>query len=272
VNHRTEAFKAFQRRLDKLEPAMEAWQAEFPDLDADGLNRTLVEYARSGSYAIRYIPLAPWSGSTDVRVLSDAEVHGVFAYLYAYVHPPGEPTNLPAARDEIDEALRADSSALDASAMAFYTPELGIVTSRPELARRVVAGHPESWLAWQMVADATRPGDPAKLTALTRALELAPDQPEALTRMATLKAGVGNWEEALSLSAEALRARAVTTGVWMIHLAALAHTGHCPEAALWAAAMTRYLAPAHAGVVVAQAWEGLKVVCASRNDPSPPAR
>jgi len=84
---------------------------------------------------------------------------------------------------------RADSSALDASAMAFYTPELGIATSRPELARRAVAGHPESWLAWQMVADATRPGDPAQV-----------------------------------------------------------------------------------GVVVAKVWEGLGVVCASRNDPSPPAR
>jgi tetratricopeptide (TPR) repeat protein len=270
VNHRAEAFKAFQRRLDKLEPVVEAWRAEFPDLDAIGLNRTLVEYAHSGSYAIRYIPLAPWSGSTDVRLLSDAEVHGVLAYLYASVHPPDEPVNLAAARNEVDEALRGDPSALDASAMAFYLPALGIATSRPELARRAAAVHPESWLAWQMVADSTPPGDPAKLTALTRALEVAPDQPEALTRMAILKAGAGSWDEALSFSAKALRARAVPTDVWLIHLAALAHTGHCPEAALWAAAITRRLPSAQAGVV-AQEWKGLGIVCTSPSVASPPA-
>jgi hypothetical protein len=110
--------------------------------------------------------------------------------------------------------------------------ELGIATSRPELARRAVAGHPESWLAWQMVADSTRPGDPAKLTALTRALELAPDQPQSTDPPGDTEGGAGNWEEAFSFSAKALRARAVPTDVWMIHLAALTHTGHCPEAAL----------------------------------------
>jgi hypothetical protein len=129
TNHRTDAFVAFQRRLGRLEPAMKAWQAEFPDLDADNLSRTLAEYARSGSYVVRYIELAPWSGSTEVRVLSDAEVHGVFAYLYAYVRPPGERGNPVAARAEIGEALRGDPSALDALAMAFYAPEFRIGAS-----------------------------------------------------------------------------------------------------------------------------------------------
>lgn len=268
VNHRTYAFEDFQRRLGRLEPAMKAWQAEFPDLGGDNLYRTLVEYARSGSYVVRRIPLAPWSGSTEARVLSDAEAHGVLAYLYAYVHLPGAPGKPVAARAEIDEALRGDPSALDALAVAFYTPELRIETSRPELARRAVGAHPESWLAWQMVADSTRPSDPAKLTALIRALEVAPRQPEVLTRLAALKASSGKWDDALSFSAKAMRAGAVRPDVWMIHLAALANSAHCAEAALWAAAVTGYLPPDRARAVV-KAWEGLRPVCASRNALSP---
>jgi hypothetical protein len=256
--------------LGRLEPAMQAWQAEFPDLAADNLYRTLVAYARSGSFVVRSISFAPWSGSIDVRVLSDAEVHGMYAYLYAYVRPPGEPVNPVAARAEIGEALRGDPSALDALAVAFYAPELRIGASPPELARRAVGAHPDSWLAWQMVADSTRPGDPARLTALTRALEVAPDQPEVLARMATLKAWLGSWDDALSFSTKALPAGAVHPELWMVHLVALAHTGHCPEAALWAAAFTGYLAPARARVV-SQAWKRLSRVCAARTSLPPPA-
>lgn len=232
LNHRADGFLDLQRRLARLEPARNAWRATFPDLDDDQLSRTLDVYVRSARYVVKSIPLAPWRGETEMRPLTDAEVHGLRAYLFAKAHLPNQPTKLVVAHAEIDEALRIDPSVLDALAVAFYAPEVRIDTPHPELARRAVSAHPESWLAWLMVADSTSSrDDPARLTALAHALEVAPDQPEVLTRIAALKASSGNWDEALAFSTKALRTGAVRPDLWMIRLAALPNTARCAEAA-----------------------------------------
>jgi len=229
LNHRTDGFLDLQRRLARLEPARNAWRATFPDLDADQLSRTLDVYVRSARFVVKSIPLAPWRGETEMRQLTDAEVHGLRAYLFAKAHLPTKPV---LAQAEIDEALRVDPSVLDALAVAFYAPEVRIDTPQPELARRAVSAHPESWLvAWVMTADSTSSRDPARLTALARALEVAPDQPEVLTRLAALKASSGDWDEALAFSTKALRTGVVRPDLWMIRLAALPNTARCAEAA-----------------------------------------
>ncbi|MEP6652109.1 MAG: hypothetical protein ABJA82_02055, partial [Myxococcales bacterium] len=154
LNHREEAFQRFQHRLGALEPAAQAWHSEFPDLDRETLYATLTGYVQSGSYVVSHHPMPAWEGEVEVRILSDAQVHGTRAYLYAYGYVTGLEEGAQPERSaaEIKEALREDPHALDAMAIAFYASNrrrpIDIGLSRAELASRASRAHPEAWLSW----------------------------------------------------------------------------------------------------------------------------
>ena len=60
-----------------------------------------------------------------------------------------------------------------------------------------------------------------------------------MSRMAILKAGSGKWDEAVAFSRKAVRLRAMSPTALEVHVRALAHTGHCSEAAFYMTALSR---------------------------------
>jgi hypothetical protein len=92
-----------------------------------------------------------------------------------------------------------------------------------------------------MMADSAPLGDGrfAQQTALARALALAPNDPEALIRMAFIKASNKKWDEAVEFSRKAIRLRALNPQALRTHVAALAMTGQCREAAFYVAGLRR---------------------------------
>jgi hypothetical protein len=241
MNHREKEFIHFRRRLGELEPAPQAFHAEFPDLDHDGLYRVLTTYLERGSYTVTSRTTPAWNGTPQIRVLSDTEVHGVRALLYATVSDREDQDTITSARGELDEALRASPPPIDALAVATYVPRLKYGIGRAELAARAVAADRGSWMAWMMTADAATTLDAASLGALIKAYELAPTNSEIGARLAIRKANEGHWPEALGFSNRVLSVGAQRPRFWLLHLRALIETGHCPEAARWRAALASYL-------------------------------
>ncbi len=253
INNRSSAFEALQRRIGTFQPAQDAWAAELGDLDAQRLATTLDQYLSSGSYTVSSVKLPPWNGPAAARAMSDAEVHGIRAYLYAVGQRPRTPTTLENMRFEIAEATSADpTGAIEALAVQSYEVREQTPEQRREVASRVSTAHPEVALAWLMAADADGPGL-AQRTALVRALVLAPNDPEVLARLAVVKASARAWDQAVALSRRALRLRAMSPQLLAIHVASLVETGQCREADFYVAALR---APAMASAPVSAAIAG----------------
>jgi hypothetical protein len=270
VNHKNAAFEEFQRRMGRFEPPDKAWAGAFPDVNLDRLQLDLDEYARSGQYRVAHLPVAPWRGTTTARTLSDAEVHGLRAFMYVAVRPPGEGPMLERARAEVAEALREDPGQPEAAAVRYYTRDSssGAARAAPaptadvvELARRTTTAHPESWMAWVMAADAAGVNATARQDALTRALAAAPNEPEVLLRLALLRASQDRWPEALPFSSKAIRLGVVDGNLLLAHTIALAQIGSCEQAAYFAAGAKAQLPPARVQALAAT-WEKLRTVCA----------
>ena len=85
-------------------------------------------------------------------------------------------------------------------------------------------------MSWLMLADASDTTRAARRTALTRALALAPDQPDVAAHFADLKAAEQAWDEALKFSNKAVRLELLNAGTMRTHIQALLHTGGCDEA------------------------------------------
>lgn len=242
LNQRPEAYQRFRRRINALEPGSAAFRAELPDLDSAGLYTVLASYLSSGNYTVIRRTLRPWAGAPGSRILADAEVHALRAFLYSAVHIPDEGQDLAAMRAEVDEALVAASPPIEALSVAFYTPELKYRIGRRELATMAVKAHPESWMAWIMLADSSpEQQEPPGEDVLLRARGLAPDEPEVLVRLAEKRAAQGRWNVALALSDAALPAAANHPDIWLIYVAALWRTGQCDQARRWVAAIKGYL-------------------------------
>jgi tetratricopeptide (TPR) repeat protein len=247
INQRELAFQRFQRRVGAFERPQEAWAAELGDLDATHLLSTLDDYVAAGNYNVLRIPMRPWSGPIQVRPMLDAEVHGARAFMYAVGNlsrtPAPDSVRDARVRAEVDEALSADpAGALEALAVKYYALGVGASPEQQRaLAERASRAHPDSELAWLMMADSAPLGDGrfAQQTALARALALAPNDPEALIRMAFIKASNKKWDEAVEFSRKAIRLRALNPQALRTHVAALAMTGQCREAAFYVAGLRR---------------------------------
>jgi hypothetical protein len=257
MNHRSAAFARLQGRLNALARPADAWAAEMPDLPPDRLQTELLQYFASGRYTVDELPMEPPTATVRTRVLPDAEVHGVYAFLYASAIDPQRER----VREQVAEALAGDAGSLDGLAVSFYLLSGNGDPARGELARRATAAHPESWLAWTMVADAAGPDATSRRTALARALALSPSQPQVLVRQALLDGAQGRWREAVVFTTRALRNRSAEPGLYLTHVQALAHTGYCREGAALAEALPALL-PAALAQEVGRGWASLAAECA----------
>ena len=240
-NKRGPGWQHLQDRLARLQPGTDAFRAEFPDLDAEGLQRTLMDYAKRGQYVVRTLPVAPWSGTPRIRTMTDGEVHGLRAFLYWSTRPDNPATTAADIRSEIDESLHAEAPALDALATAFYARDIEYPRTPADLAALAVRAHPGHWMAWVMSADARTQHAPERERDLRRAFQLAPREPAVRAGLAALHAEAGRWPDVLRLTNQDLGAGATYPKLWLLHLAAARATGHCPEAELWGEALQAYL-------------------------------
>ena len=89
-NNRGPGWQHLQDRLARLQPGTDAFRAEFPDLDAEGLQRTLMDYAKRGQYVVRTLPVAPWSGTPRIPD-DDRRRSSRSARVSLLVDAPGQP-------------------------------------------------------------------------------------------------------------------------------------------------------------------------------------
>lgn len=261
INQQFEAFGRFQRRLAAFERPEEAWRQEFPELSGEALDRAVDRYSTSGKYATFSLHLDVPTPTVRTRGLSDGEVHGLRALLYWAAVSPGNVRQEAGAHAEVAEALAQDPGTLDALAVDFYwLTAVKDEAARKDLAARATRAHPESWLAWLMLADVDHLKTPPAWEALMEALELAPDQPEVVSRIATANALRGRWGQVLEFSSRAIDLRA-PLAVLPLHAEALARSGDCPRAAFFMERCAEMVAASEAAELRRLWREKLQPIC-----------
>ncbi|HEX7599428.1 MAG TPA: hypothetical protein VF518_14525 [Polyangia bacterium] len=138
--------------MDKVDPS-EAFARRFPGLTSEQFDGELHRFINEGDHAVREVTLSAPEYRTQIRVLSDDEVHTIRAKIDLAAEGVSVLTDVDRKariRANLDEAKAADELALDALV-------LDLVVSRrpttPAIARRLVVAYPDEWLAW-LVADA----------------------------------------------------------------------------------------------------------------------
>ncbi|HEX9291380.1 MAG TPA: hypothetical protein VF904_17805 [Anaeromyxobacteraceae bacterium] len=230
VNRRGPRFSAFQVRLSRAEEPAAAWAAQFPEYDPrqpgalERLDGDLGGYAGSGPYTVLSLPFERPEVNPSERLLDASEVHALHLSI-----PSRDPDARPGDRDaEVAEALREDPG--HPTALALKARRLP-PAERVRLAREAVATHPRSWRAWAFLGAALRGGDrEARLEALRRSVELAPENPRALDALARELVRAGSGEEALPLARRAIARAPWNAAAFDTAAAASAALGRCADA------------------------------------------
>jgi tetratricopeptide (TPR) repeat protein len=230
VNQRGGRFSAYQVRLSRAEDPVAAWAAEFPEYDPgrpgalERLDGDLTRYAEAGQYTVVSLPFERPAVNPAERALDAGEAHALRLTI-----PSQDPGARPEARDaEIAEALREDPGHPAALALKARRLPSG---ERAALAREAVETHPRSWRAWALLGTALPDGDRAgRLDALRRAVELAPDNPRALDRLARELVAADRAGEALSLARRAIARAPWNAVAFDTAAAANAALGNCADA------------------------------------------
>lgn len=229
----------YQALIGNFTPAAEAWSLAFPDLPFDRLDAKVFAYVRDGRYRGGQMKISIDVGAIRRRPMTDAEVHGLRAFLYATAEVPDAETRQ-RTREEADEALAQDPNELEALAVESYFLK-PTNDERLGLARRAQNNDASRSLAAAMIADAAGPARPESRAALLHALASSPDDREVVLRLSLAEASVGRWEQALAFSARAIRlGAAYDSRLLLVHARALAHAGKCEDAVAFSAALAAY--------------------------------
>lgn len=223
LNQHGARFGKFQIALGRLVDWRTAWSEQFRDVE-DRFDDDLAEAARRLKYAVVTTTVRPEAFEATSRPLSKAAVHGLFA-LASRVKGSKDGQTL---RTEIEAALRGDPDEISALGASFYGLPLSM-EARAELARKAVAAHPESVLAWLMAADAAA-GPEARSQAIAAAIRADPFSPGARARSALNKIALGQAKAALADTSLAIRLGAPNVKIFRAHSIALAANGRCEDA------------------------------------------
>jgi tetratricopeptide (TPR) repeat protein len=229
LNIHPERFEDFQTRLARAEDPRRAWEASFRGVQ--DLKGELTTYVRTGRYSILTLPLPPVPTEVDVRPLEAADAHALRALLY--LRSPGERAveqRLAEARREVAQGLKEGPANVNATILAMQLDEEP--ARQVEVARALVAAHPQDGRAWNLLAaQLAAKGEMKEVEqARKRAAELLPDDAGILNSLAWHY--VQTHEPAKGLAA-AQRAVALAPGDSAIldtHAALLFQLDRCPEA------------------------------------------
>lgn len=258
LDNRTTDFRTLQRRLGHLENPRAAWSSVFDDLSMKEWDERLYRYAGAGKFTPRALPLKLPQTEPSVSLMSDAEVHGLRAFLFGVIGKTRRGA-IKRARGEIAESMRQKPGSIEALAVDYHL-SLDDDESRAALAQEAAELFPNQWLSWVMAADTTTLAGPAAVDAVERAAKLAPDEPEVLARLAIVRANQDRLAESVSLSTRALALGATNLMLFYVHTYASALTGDCPTAERYLAIL-RHAAPHRMPLQQAPDWPRLLEQC-----------
>jgi tetratricopeptide (TPR) repeat protein len=229
MNRKLEQFSDFQQRLIKGEEFNSAWARAFEGLNLDRLNEELAQHREYHTFTVRVPAIdAPAEG----RSLADAEVHALRAHLVLStmgMFGDERVERLQFARREVDEALRQDPGNVSALySMSRLQPALG-----ESLAREAVAAHPESDLAWVMLAEALRLSSksPAEEEeALKKAVSLGSENAFAANNLAWHYVNQKRYIAALPLAKRAMDLAPWSSSAWDTYALIAFGLKNCNEA------------------------------------------
>src|SRR5262249_23306481 len=117
MNRKLDQFGDFQQRLVKAEEPTSAWANGFSGRSLDGVNEGLRSNREHGTYGTFTLRLPAVDPPTPERLLPEAEVHAIRAYLVLHTRGLFQDEaveRLQFARKEVDEALRQDAGNVSA--------------------------------------------------------------------------------------------------------------------------------------------------------------
>jgi hypothetical protein len=234
LNKHPERFGDFQVRLGRAEDPRKAWNAAFAGIPHGELNREIGQYLRRGTYSAVRFPMPAIETDVAERPMSDAEVHMVRARLWIAKFEGDRQKSSELSRQEVAEALARDRHSLEARvwqirAMASSDDE------RLRLARELTGLHPDRSEAWKMLTHALfgrSEFSGERRDAAVKAVQLAPDDPEALNSLAWDYHLAGTPRPGLPLAQKAARIAPWGPAILDTWAALLADAGSCDQAAL----------------------------------------
>jgi tetratricopeptide (TPR) repeat protein len=233
ISRQRARFNDLQRRLSRAEDPPEAWQQAFQGVSDDELERDLRLYLAEGRWAVLTFEIPEVPPQLRERTLSDADVHVVWARLWQ-VTPSGRPGDHRRyqARQEIREALRQEPSHAAALLMqAEEEPDTGARIAQARALVRARPDRPEGWSFLASLLSLSGAEPPDRGSVLVRAVELAPDDPAALSALATELARKGNAARAAEHALRAVRLAPWSPDALAVYAEVAAALGRCEDAA-----------------------------------------
>ena len=230
-------------RLARREEAQAAFVAAFRGLDVETLGAEAERYFQSlrqdaqeaeaaVRYQLRYVPDPPAAADVQVRKVPLADVEALRAELL-FLSPglPRSRAHLAESRQAVEDALRLDPSHPLALAVQLALPESANAAAPLERIRAAAAARPADYRSQMLLAFALGPGQPeARRAALSRAVELAPENPTVLNALAWHEVTHGRAGEAVALATKAAGLAPTRAAVLDTLASALARSSRCEEA------------------------------------------
>ncbi|MBF5044992.1 hypothetical protein FGE12_21500 [Aggregicoccus sp. 17bor-14] len=223
-------FADFQARLTRGEPARPAFQKAFAGVDWDREQLEIHAYLREQHFRVYQYALATPAVTPQVRVLEDGEVHALKAELWE-----GGRRSEAQKKAEVAEQLR-QAQAHDPAGVGtrlMLAQRLTGADERLVAARQLAHDFPQSLAAWKFL-DAELPhGDATREErgeALTRALALAPSDPEVLNAYAWHFAWGETAQRAYEAARQARLMMPYSANTLDTYALAAAAVGRCNEA------------------------------------------
>jgi hypothetical protein len=237
-------FARYQRALAAGRSFEDAWRESFTDLDHARLDQVLAAYLRSGPFKSGAYRFTHEPVPMRIRALHDADVFALRARLYFQCQPENWRLQ---GRANVELALQADPRQLEAGMLKLLFMSRTL-DEQLALASALTAAHPRAWEAWWLRArlEADHPQASARTAAGLRALDqllaLRPRHPRGLVLAADRELRAGRMQEALRLSAAALRSAPVDPLVIEVRAELLRRAGEQAAACDLAYRLTALLA------------------------------
>ena len=230
-NEHPDQFTQLQVLLSKGVDSEKAWKVIQPGLGTSDVDAAIQAYAQHGNYQEFQAPFTPptATGFTE-KPLSEADVHATRARVALNAsRSTNEGKALRAeGEQEIAAALKLDPNNLEARILQVRSappPE------RLELAKKLVADHPEDGHAWLILSgNLPRSDAQAREEAVRKAYQLLPENPLALNSYAWMLLQQGKASEALEPAVKAATLAGYDASILDTLAAVQAALGRCSEA------------------------------------------
>ncbi len=232
MNEQGAAFEAYQNELRRGASDERAWQAAFPGLTHEALDKEFEAYVKRGAFPYFELPIEePQLATPHARELTRADEYALQAILWAANPRRKTQADEQLARAAIDQALAADATHFLANAL-HISYLLDDDSARALVAaKQLCERYPEQWLAWTLLGTAAwrqsellPAGGPFDVSRVTT---MAPWQPHSWLVLATQQALRGERDQALATSKRAQDMRPAKRNVLLFRADILSRMGEC---------------------------------------------